>query len=277
MLSSAGMKPEADNRRDEKDGLDRASSTALQAAIGDIAVVAVGDGAREVAEETASALGLPMLDSRDARVTLRLLQSSIDLVLHDSTSGAKLRVEFTGAQLLRYRAGGDPLRRAVGPGRRHVADATAGFGGDAVHLAALGHWVTAIERNAIVSALGRDGLRRARADGLLDDANPEWRVGDACVILPRLDPPPATVYLDPMFPPKRKKSAAVRKEMNLLRRLGIDDADALALLAVARAVATDRVVVKRPIAAPPLANGASAAYRGRLIRYDVYPAQRARP
>jgi 16S rRNA (guanine1516-N2)-methyltransferase len=73
-----------------------------------------------------------------------------------------------------------------------------------------------------------------------------------------------------MFPAKRKKSAAVRKEMRLLRLLVGEQEDAPDLLSVAREVATERVVVKRPVDAAPLAPGPSASYAGKLIRYDVY-------
>jgi 16S rRNA (guanine1516-N2)-methyltransferase len=105
---------------------------------------------------------------------------------------------------------------------------------------------------------------------LLDTENPRWLVGDACSLLTQFDARPATIYLDPMFPPKRKKSAAVRKEMSLLRKLGIDEDGASDLLAVACQRATYRVVVKRPIDAPPLADGVITAYTGKLVRFDVY-------
>lgn len=250
------------------------SDTAAEAPVVDrVIVIAAAAAARTAAAALAQTLHLPFLDSPPSDATLRLVRSETDLVLHDCATGTRLRVEFTVAQLRRYRAGGaggDPLRRAIGPDKRYVIDATAGFGGDAVHLAILGYRVTAIERSAIVSALARDGLDRARAQGLLDSDNPRWLVGDACTVLPQLDPRPATVYLDPMFPPKRKKSAAVRKEMSLLRRLAIDEGNSVELLTTARACAVERIVVKRPIDAPALAPGVVAAYGGKLVRYDVY-------
>jgi len=235
-----------------------------------VVVVATVDAARLAALALARSLNLPLEDFSAASSDLRLVQSEHDLSLHDRASGAQLRVEFTAAQFRRFRANRDPLRRAIGPGRRDVVDATAGLGGDAVHLVASGYRVTAIERNAVVSALACDGLARARAQGLLDADNPRWLTGDAGALLRKLDSRPATIYLDPMFPPKRKKSAAVRKEMSLLRRLGIGDADAAELLAVALACTGERVVVKRPIDAPALADGVVAAYKGKLVRYDVY-------
>lgn len=236
-----------------------------------IVVTCSSAATRPAAQSLARALQLAFHDSPPPAVGLRLVQTETGLELHDAVTGARLCVEYTAAELRRYRGGTgrDPLRRAIGPGVLHVVDATGGLGRDSVHLAALGYDVTAIERQPIVSALAGDGLRRARASGLLAADNPRWCAGDARTILPMLDPAPATVYLDPMFPPKRKKSAAVRKEMRLLRLLAGDD-DGVELLAVARRCARDRVVVKRPIDAPPVAPATIATYRGKLIRYDVY-------
>jgi 16S rRNA (guanine1516-N2)-methyltransferase len=53
-----------------------------------------------------------------------------------------------------------------------------------------------------------------------------------------------------------------------------DDADALALLEVSRRTALERVVVKRPDDAPPLAPDPSMRIAGKLVRYDVYLARR---
>jgi 16S rRNA (guanine1516-N2)-methyltransferase len=256
--------------------------TAMQTASGTLAastrpytvtVTSASVAARPAAERLAGSLGLAFHERPPADADLHLLQTEQRLELHDPASGARLWVEFTRAEIQRYRAGGaggDPLRRAVGPGRRYVADASGGLGRDAVHLAALGYDVTAIERNAVVAALACDGLARARSQGLLAADNPRWYTGDGRTLLATLDPRPATVYLDPMFPPKRKKSAAVRKEMRLLRLLAGEDGDVLELFAAARRAAAERVVVKRPLEAAPIVPAPSAVYRGKLVRYDVY-------
>jgi 16S rRNA (guanine1516-N2)-methyltransferase len=240
-------------------------------------VICYDDTARDVAIALARELELPFFDTTPAPNYVRLVHRDDALELHDLIVGAKLRVVFSAAELQRYRAGGrgaNLLRRAIGSAGRHVVDATAGLGRDAVHLVALGYRVTAIERNTVVSALACDGLSRARAADLLAADNPRWCTGDARRILPTLAPPPASVYLDPMFPPKRKKSAAVRKEMRLLRALAGDDDDYLELFAAACTCATDRVVVKRPVDAPPIAAGRQAQYNGKLVRYDVYRGNR---
>lgn len=227
---------------------------------------------RATALALAQSLGLVYHDSPPAE-HLHLIPDETGLALYDPDDGARLRVDFTAEELQRYRSGGsgrNPLRRAIGPAPRRVVDATAGLGRDSVHFVMLGYQVDAIERHPIVSALAQDGILRAKASRLLPANNPRWHTGDARLLLPALNAPADTVYIDPMFPAKRKKSAAVRKEMRLLRALVADDQDAAELLTIARACATDRVVVKRPDDAPPLAPNPTASYHGKLVRYDVY-------
>lgn len=251
--------------------LSRHDARALFPAAAGVVVSCTSAAARPVALALAKSLQLPFYESPPATAALHLLQTEARLELLDTASGGRLWVEYSDAELRRYRAGVGPdlLRRAVGPGPRHVIDATAGLGRDAVHLAMLGYRTTAIERSPIIGALVREGLDRARRRGLLPLDNPAWRVGEAGALLPEVEPA-ATVYLDPMFPPKRKKSAAVRKEIRFLRLLAAEAPNPAELLALARACATERVVVKRPLDAPALAPEVSASYRGKLVRYDVY-------
>jgi len=157
----------------------------------------------------------------------------------------------------------DPLARALGAARGLVVDATAGLGGDCLLIATLGCAVVAIERHPVLWALLDDALG--------GDGGPvRVLLGDARDLLPGLDPAPDVVYLDPMFPARRKRSARPRKEARALRALAGDDDDAASLLATARACALRRVVVKRPREAPPLAGDAVASHAGKLVRYDVY-------
>jgi len=82
---------------------------------------------------------------------------------------------------------------------------------------------------------------------------------------------PQGIYLDPMFP-HRDKSALVKKEMRVFRPLVGDDLDAPALLEAALALATHRVVVKRPRKAPIIEGGKpSHSLEGKSSRYDIYP------
>jgi len=99
---------------------------------------------------------------------------------------------------------------------------------------------------------------------------PPLLVGNAIELLQDLTDPPDCIYLDPMFPPKRKKSALAKKSMVLLRDLLGDDEDKEQLFAAAMQAAGKRVVVKSPDYADPLGSKPSASYAGKLMRYDVY-------
>ena len=79
------------------------------------------------------------------------------------------------------------------------------------------------------------------------------------------------IYLDPMFP-HRDKSSLVKKEMRVFQPLVGSDPDADALLDAALALATHRVVVKRPRKAPCL-TGPAPGYtlEGKSSRFDIYP------
>jgi len=195
------------------------------------------------------------------------------------TRRAPLRVDFQSATL-RYRLahGGrkrEAIARAVGlKGRSNpcVFDLTAGLGRDAYILAALGCTMHLFERNPLVAALLEDGLRRSRA---AEADGPASRMflhqGEAATTLPRLAAKlkPTVLYLDPMFP-HRQKSALVKKEMRLVRRLVGEDPDAKELLPLALKHAARRVVCKRPRTAPPLGGTPSTAITTKKHRFDIY-------
>ena len=186
-----------------------------------------------------------------------------------------------------------PIVKAVGWKRRAdlpptVIDATAGFGEDAWLLAALGCPVLAVERHPLIATLLRDALFRAAPEHPDVIARLALVNTDARAMLRRLPPrgsktqptadvpddlrrfwQPNVVYLDPMFPTRRK--TAERKPMRVLRTLVGDDDDAGRLLDAALRVATRRVVVKRPAKAPPLNDlKPTTAHGGKAARYDVY-------
>jgi len=165
-----------------------------------------------------------------------------------------------------------PLARAMGKKNKTIIDATAGLGQDAFLLAALGFRVTAIERHPILATLILDALERVETDSPVARAlgsRLSILCGDARQLIVE-QPVPDVVYLDPMFPPKRSKSALARKEMRMVRDLVGEDHDASQLLEVALGRARNRVVVKRPQHAKPLHTAPDFALTGKLIRYDVY-------
>ena len=157
----------------------------------------------------------------------------------------------------------------------HVLDATAGFGLDAFLFASAGASVTLIERSVILHAMLSDGLERGAvsADEKVRAAVTRMQLlhGDSAVMLAQHQSTPVDiVYLDPMFP-ERKKSAKVKKNMALLQQLLHSEAQAEHLLANAIGVASKRVVVKRPRHAPFLeARKPSFSQEGKSSRFDVY-------
>ena len=226
----------------------------------------------------AGRLGLPL----DGEADFALQLGAAGLQLVDLAPGAPgpVRVDFvSGAAAHRRQFGGGAgqmLARAVGlkPGiRPNVLDATAGLGRDAFVLASLGCPVTLIERQAIVAALLEDGLARAAAAPEVAPiaARLKLDAGDAIGLMRDwVGEAPQVVYLDPMFP-EREKSALVKKEMRIFRAFVGGDADTADLLAAALALATHRVVVKRPRRAPPIDGPApSHALTGESSRFDVY-------
>jgi len=185
----------------------------------------------------------------------------------------------------RTRAGRrDLVLRAVGRvgDDELVVDATAGLGADAFHLAAHGVRVHMFERQPLVAALLEDALDRAAAGRVGEDARlAAARLcltgADARDALAALDPAPAVVILDPMYPDAGKR-ALPNKGMALFRTLVGADDDAAELLLAALRAARRRVVVKRPLRAAALgaASGApapSGSVVGTTTRYDLYAPQ----
>lgn len=157
-------------------------------------------------------------------------------------------------------------------GPLQILDATAGLGRDAWVVAALGARVTLLERSAPVAAMLRDALEHARGDAAMQNTANRLTVhhGDACSWLgAHTRSAWDAIYLDPMYPEDGKR-ALPTKAMQFLRELTGGDADADALLALARRH-TRRVAVKRPRHAGPLANcRPDASIAASRIRFDLY-------
>ena len=242
----------------------------------DADIVAAGthpERARGISER----FGIPLAATTgDPRPRWRLVDTGDRIELHDTSNPKRgpVWVDFAGADT-RTGAGNlsrkQPLPRAIGAKSETVLDATAGFGGDAALLAMMGFEVLAVERAPVVAVLLEDGLARSLLDpeargALGDRLRVQW--SQAADVLEQQGPFD-TVYLDPMFPPRRKRSALPKKNLQFLRELLGPDPDVADLLARARE-RCHRVVVKRPADAGPIAADVSLAQAGKLVRYDVY-------
>ncbi|WP_413721660.1 16S rRNA (guanine(1516)-N(2))-methyltransferase RsmJ [Sodalis sp. RH24] len=224
-----------------------------------------------------------LLHDASAVMELVLTPERLELRKRDEPKLGAIFVDFTGgvmAHRRRFGGGrGEAIARAVGVKGKtlpDVVDATAGLGRDAFVLASLGCRVRMFERHPVVAALLDDGLQRAYDDPEVGTWLRERLTlvhGSSLIGLTGLRPRPDAVYLDPMFP-HRQKSALVKKEMRVFQSLVGADEDADELLLPARALATRRVVVKRPDYAPPLAGIAAQAHvTTKNHRFDIYTPQ----
>ena len=233
----------------------------------------------EAATQWAARLGLAV--EGETEYALQLGDDGLQLVELGDKAPGPVRVDFVeGAAAHRRQFGGGSgqmIAKAVGvqPGiRPRILDATAGLGRDAFVLASLGCDMTLIERQPLVAALLEDGLQRAALNLEVAPIAARMRLltGNAIELMQGWQgEAPQVIYLDPMFP-HRDKSALVKKEMRLFRPFVGDDLDAPALLAAALALATHRLVVKRPRKAPAI-EGLKPGYvlEGKSSRYDIYP------
>jgi 16S rRNA (guanine1516-N2)-methyltransferase len=248
------------------------------------------------AEALAEKLGFPLLDisvdvKRESGADY-LLQFNLDGLCLQSTQSkdhGPIRCNFDSAASTHRRkyggGNGQSIARAVGVSGKftpQILDLTAGLGGDAFVLAALGCRLTLLERNSIVYSLLNDGLQRAALAGIGDSALAEvvaridLQEGDSLAYLQRLAPEnsPDIIYLDPMFP-TRKKSAKVKKEMQVFHGIVGADEDAAELLGLGLQIAKYRVVVKRSAAAGYLGEIAPSYSReGKTTRFDIYALQK---
>jgi 16S rRNA (guanine1516-N2)-methyltransferase len=165
------------------------------------------------------------------------------------------------------------LAQALGRKSKTVVDATTGWGQDSLHIFRMGYELLCMERSPVMAELLADGFARlAQLDWMLrlNLEPPQLVQGNAIELLTHLETQPDCIYLDPMFPPKRKKSALAKKSMMVLRDLLGDDQDKELLFEAAMAATGKRVVVKSPDYAEPLGGKPSQSFQGKLLRYDVY-------
>jgi len=243
------------------------------------AVTAAHQHCASKAKRLATKLHLPFVEIGDHNYLTLLIVTDkrLELQLTESKSSRPIYVDFLSGTLAHRRqfggGRGQLIAKAVGlQNRKHISilDVTAGLGRDSFVLANLGCKVTMIERNPIIAALLKDGLMRAKKETWFKALELTLIENDAIYYLKSLENLPDVIYIDPMFP-SRKKSALVKKEMRVLRHVVGDDEDASILLSTALKKATKRIVVKRPRLAPAISGPEpDFSFKGKSSRFDVY-------
>lgn len=240
------------------------------------------------ADSTVKAKGL-LLAQQLQLPFLEIIECDYDYVLYQTIDRLELRslkdvrtgpvyVDFLSGKMAYRRQKLSPsqetLYRAVGLHRdKHlqVIDATAGLGKDAFILASFGCEVTLVERSPILAALLEDGIARLKQN---TEISLTLISGDSVEYLQKENPQVDVIYLDPMFPGKTK-NALPKKEMQFLQDLLGEEDTSPRLLQEALRHAKKRVVVKRPVSGPPLANmPPSHSVKTKTCRFDVYLAQK---
>lgn len=214
--------------------------------------------------------------------------------LYDQQLNTAISIDFLKGSLAhrqQYGGGrGQAIAKAVGLKSGTVPsilDTTAGLAGDAFVLATMGCPLTLIERSPVVYMLIENAVERAQLSEKFQtilkqgfhlincDANDYIkqqlkRKNSANHSTAKPTAVPDVIYIDPMYP-ERKKSALVKKEMQILQRLhGIED-DPSELLENALLYAKKRVVVKRPIHAETLNSRVpNTCIKSKKTRYDIY-------
>jgi len=237
----------------------------------------------EQAQLFSSAHSLPLYSESNPDFALQLHYQPGYIELYDSELGTGIHVDFVGGAVAHrelFGGGkGQAIARAIGLNkfdRPTVIDASAGLARDAYVLATLGCQLTLIERSPVLYCMLSDGIARAlQATDAQDRAINNFTnlvYSSAQLYLQHMDPDsrPDVIYFDPMYP-ERKKSALVKKDMQILHRLIGSNEDESELLEVALQHAKRRVAVKRPINAEPLSGQKpTMAISSKKTRYDVY-------
>lgn len=222
----------------------------------------------------------------EVNTSLNLNYTDEYVELRDNDKNIAIHIDFLSGNLAhrqQYGGGrGQSIAKAIGLKQGvtppFVVDATAGLAKDAYVLACLGCPVILLERSPVIAELIEDAIERAKDDehfqnilktgfSVISESSIDYltqlknRADDNC---------PDVIYLDPMYP-ERKKSASVKKNMQILQKLLGHDEDTQELLNIALKIAKKRVVVKRPKGAKNLTNiKPTYLVESKTTRYDVY-------
>ena len=159
-----------------------------------------------------------------------------------------------------------------------VLDATAGLGEDSFLLAAAGFDLTLCEYNDEIYRLLMDTVDRAKKAEDLKAAAMRMKVvhGDSVKLMKSMQENSLdgtkvdVVLLDPMFPEKTKNSLT-NKKLQLFQMLEFPCANEEELFGAALSIKPKKIVVKRPLKGPYLADQKpSYSISGKTVRFDCY-------
>ncbi len=237
-----------------------------------IAVYLGKGGQRDMAESFAKKNNIPMTEKPGDQLTLIFDKKGVSL----SGFGLSYQGDFEGMlhRVTNGRLAHEMLVRAAKSDKENLTaiDATAGMGEDAFLLAAYGYEVTLFEQNPVVAALLKDALRRAKKHPVLKEIAGRMTLfcEDSIEFMSKKMDPTNLIYLDPMFP-KRRKSGLINKKLQLIQKLEPPCSAEEDLFDAALKAGPERIIVKRPLKSAFLA-GRKPAYelKGKAIRYDCY-------
>jgi 16S rRNA (guanine1516-N2)-methyltransferase len=227
---------------------------------------------------------LPLLKNKSDSYDLQLIFHDDLVELYDRQLNTSISIDFlkgTLAHRQQFGGGrGQAIAKAIGMRSGvtpSVLDTTAGMAGDAFILATLGCSITLLERSPIIFALIEDAVQRASlSESFAEVLEQGFTIANREAneyIREQVEAgisPPDVIYIDPMYPHK-KKSALVKKDMQILQRLHGTDDNAGELLDIALAYARKRVVVKRPIQAETISEKKpNTCIKSKKTRYDIY-------
>ena len=223
-----------------------------------------GGGDRDTALALSRHIGIPIADRMGDELTLVVDGSGLSLV------GKGMRYQGDFARMLsrvtKGRLHHEMLVKLAKTKTEHpvAVDAAAGMGEDSFLLAAAGYEVYLFERDQVIAALLGDALRLRGIVGRM-----HLTEGNSIELMPQLGITAEIVYLDPMFPP-RKKSGLIHKKLQLIQKLEQPCADERELFDAAAAMHPKKIIIKRPLNGAPLADRKpSYTVKGKAIRYDV--------
>jgi len=239
----------------------------------DKVVVCITDHTRrEEAERFAGKIGALMVDEPGEGLTILFEKEGVSLVGY----GLSYRGDFEGMlhRVTKGRLQHEMLAKAAKTAKEmpKAVDATAGMGEDSLLLAAYGYEVTMYEQNPVVALLLRDTLQRAEHHPELQPIVKRMHLveGNSVELLAQVETEPDLIYLDPMFP-ARQKSGLINKKLQLIQKLEPPCSAETELFDVAIKANPMKIVVKRPLKSPFLAEKKpSYTLNGKAIRYDCY-------